>query len=58
MKLATARRLAKFFGVNYEWFNDGIGPMRGKPDVLYGLNPEGRRKALEHIDDLRKIYPG
>jgi len=54
----TARRLAKFLGVNFDWLQTGAGLMKGREgDPLEGLNQEGRRKALEHIELLRRIYP-
>jgi transcriptional regulator with XRE-family HTH domain len=53
----TARRLATFLKINVDWLQTGKGLMKGRDDPLGRLNPEGRKKALEHIEMLERLYP-
>jgi transcriptional regulator with XRE-family HTH domain len=53
----TARRLATFLKINFDWLQTGKGLMKGRADVLGRLNPEGQKKALEHIEMLERLFP-
>jgi transcriptional regulator with XRE-family HTH domain len=53
----TARRIATFLKVNFDWLQTGRGPMKGRQDPLARLNPEGQKKALDHIEMLERLYP-
>lgn len=56
-KDATARRLAVFLKINFDWLQTGRGPMKGRDDLLSRLNPEGQKKLREHADMLERLYP-
>lgn len=56
-KDTTGRRLAAFLKVNFDWLQTGKGVMKGREDVLAGLSAEGRRRALERIEELKLLFP-